>query len=182
MVLYGKTGETIEKSIRVINNNSFDVTINLSASGDLGKNIIIEDGNFILSPQEERNVPFKIKFAKEGKTDSSIVVRFTPSDIANGKNGVALPVSIIVFAEKGNGTVINDSDGNNDDDGNNNQDEKNKISFVTISIIITGAIFFVFFILLIIYFKYSKKDFLKKEDDKGGLREEIKPKKRVKGP
>jgi len=99
MILRLEKGETIEKYIKVINNNNVSVNINLTASGDLADWIKIKDGAFTLQQGEEKKAYFEIKVKELGTTEGSIDVKFTPTD---GKNGVGLSSTIIVIA-KGEG-------------------------------------------------------------------------------
>ncbi len=163
MVLYGKTGDVIEKSIKAINNNSFPVIVELEPSGNLTKDIKIIDNNFTLEANSEKNANFLIRITKEGRSDGSIVVRFTPKNIEDGKNGIALPASIVIFAEKGNGTLPDwdewnkpgDKPPNNPDNSGNNSELK--ISPLIIGLIITVVVFIIFFVLLMLYYKKNVK-------------------------
>lgn len=169
MVLYPKTGEIVERSIKIINSNQFPVKIELFTSGDLADYMTLEENNFTLDADEEKNVSFTIKVAKEGQTQTKIDVKFIPEDEANGKNGVVLSSTIIIIAAKGNGTINftpNSNNTNTDNTGYINSDEGNdmKINPTTIAIIITLIVFFIL-VGLVIYSR-TKKNVINKGGEK----------------
>lgn len=175
MVLYAKTGEVIDKSIKVINNNTFPVIIEITPSGDISNDIKIIDNNFTVDANSEKDARFSIRITQEGKSEGSIVVKFKPANIEDGKNGIALPASIIIFAEKGDETDNawndwfsgNDDENTNDDNINDiNSDDKSskKLNPMVIGLSITAVVFVVFLVLLIMYYSKNKN---KNKEGKG---------------
>lgn len=104
MILRGKVGETIDKTIGVVNENNITVKVELTPTGGLKDSITILDNNFTLEPDEEFDARFQIKVNKEGEQNGTVVVKFLPANIEDGKNGIALGSTIILIGEKGNGT------------------------------------------------------------------------------
>jgi len=177
MVLRAKTGDKIEKSILVRNVNDIAVDISLKASGDLEDYIEIKDKEFRLNSGEEKKAYFTINVKKEGTTESKIDVKFTPVD---GSNGVGLSSTIIVIAEKSNGS------GDSEETQENNENSKiigavigegaNKDKKVlTIALLFTTIIVLVFFFLLFFYSRKQKEEELnlkksvKKREKKNSL-------------
>ena len=58
MILRGDVGDNVERYVNVINQNDFDVVINISVSGDLENYVSLVDESFILSAGEERKAYF----------------------------------------------------------------------------------------------------------------------------
>jgi len=125
MILRVEQGDTIERSIRVINSNNISVNITLFASGDLADDTEIIDKSFILVPDEEKKAKFKIKVTKAGTTETKINIQFTPTDEGNG---VGLSSTIIIIAEEN--SIWNDwfGDDENENDDNSNEDSVNVIT------------------------------------------------------
>ncbi len=157
IVLYVKVGDVVEKSVRVINDNNVSVNIELIPDGDLKDSIKFKDANFTLEPYEETDAEYSLKVTKEGRSDSYINVIFTPVE---GKNGIVLPASIIIFAQKGNGTAEDDnglSDWLDTDNADSGDDEENKINPVAIGLVITAIVFVVLLVLLYVHSKSKNK-------------------------
>ena len=174
-----KVGDTIEKTILVINRNEVSVNVTMSATGDLAGDIDIIDNEFILQPGEEKKAAFKIKVTKDGETESNINILFTPID---GGNGVGLSSTIIVLASKDGNSIFNPTEEENEEEiggvnikpgGNANAllgDEGFKLDNVIIGVGLTLIMFVVLIILLVVYSR-NKRGLV--------LEDEIKPKKRV---
>jgi len=174
-----KVGDTIEKTILVINRNEVAVNVTMSATGDLAGDIDIIDNEFILQPGEEKKAAFKIKVTKDGETESNINILFTPID---GGNGVGLSSTIIVLASKDGNSIFNPTEEENEEEiggvnikpgGNANAllgDEGFKLDNVIIGVGLTLIMFVVLIILLVVYSR-NKRGLV--------LEDEIKPKKRV---
>lgn len=143
VVLHLKTGEVVNRTIKVINDNNVSVRINLKSEGDLKDYVNFYDENFTLSANEEKDAKYSIKAAIEGETKTQINVMFTPVE---GKNGIVLPATIIIFADKtGTGNISY---------GDPILPEENSSG---IWIIVAVIVIAVFAIILAIYFKKSKK-------------------------
>ena len=94
MILRPEVGETIDRTIRVINDNIISVDIEVTGSGDLEDKITIVDDKFTLAPGEEKDARFKIKVNKAGDFDNRINVKFAPVDGSNAA-GISAIVRII---------------------------------------------------------------------------------------
>ena len=196
MILRAETGDILEKSILVKNVNDVAVNIILTASGDLEKDIIIKDKNFILQPNEEKKAFFTIKVTKAGTTESKINVQFT---LVGEKNGAGLSSNIIVIANETGGSEEENTDEAEVNTENNSEDSSGT-SFgkifermdtkLTVVLLSTGITFLAFIVLLIVYYtKLNKKNKIiikiNNQNTMNNLnqktkKEKIKPKKRIK--
>ena len=166
--LYAKVGDVIEKSVKVINDNNVTVNIELIGDGDLKDQIKFKKANFTLAPKEEMDAGYSLKIIKEGKTTSYVNVKFTA---VGEKNGIILPASVIIFAQKNNGTTTdnnglfdwfkpanNTNDNNSTDGGVNNP---TKLSLFAIGLVVTAIIFVILLVVLYIYSKNQNNSFNK---------------------
>lgn len=94
MTLNLDVGEVARRSIVIENVNGVPLTINLSASGDLKDNLILEEPYFILNPGESKEAEFTIFANESGTTETKINVYFIPAE----GSGVGLSATIIVVA------------------------------------------------------------------------------------
>ena len=100
MILNLESGEEIEKSIQVINDNDVPLNITLFVGGNLTDNIELIDENFILNAGEEKKARFTLKAGEEtGRYEGRINVKFTPED--KNEAGVVLSSQIIVNVNEG---------------------------------------------------------------------------------
>jgi hypothetical protein len=110
MVISANTGENVERSITVINKNDVPVTINMTTSGDLVKNLRIKDKtSFELNAGEEKKVYFTIKATEPGTTETRINILFIPAE----GNGVGIP-SVITFIASGENVTSENTDSGTD--------------------------------------------------------------------
>ena len=162
MVLHGNVGDTIHKSIKIINNNSFEVTINLQAQGNFSSAFTFLQNNFTVPANQTKDANFTIQLTKEGNYNTLVVVKFLPTDPKNGKNGIALPATIITVIGNGNSSSTTT-------DPNPNTGKSNfSLDSTTLGIMFTCIILIVLVILFVIYSK-SKKTKL----NDGGKKEEV---------
>ena len=191
MVLRANVGDTIQKSIFVKNINNDSVIINVTATGDLEKNMKVLDSSFTLAPGEEKNARFTIEIKKSGAFENRVNIFFYSP---NEQKGVALSSNVIVMVNTGedneNDTYI-EPDGTEPD---NSILDNNGISFspspTMLLLSITGFILLIFFIVLIVYYfksnKNTKENNTKNKDEEkedGGERRDekkTKPKKSAK--
>lgn len=161
VVLNAKVGDIIEKSVKVINYDNISVNIELSGAGDLKDQFKFKKNNFTLAPKEETDVGYSLRVTKEGRSDSQINVKFIPTE---GKNGIILPASVIIFAAKGNSTTLDWTDlitgDNNMNDinktnGKYNPKDTAKINPIVIGLFATAIVFVILLVLLIFYIKYK---------------------------
>src|SRR3989338_3168332 len=81
MVLNLDSGEEIERSIQVINDNNVSLNITLFTGGNLTENIELVDENFILNPGEEKRAGFILRAPEKiGRYEGRINVKFAPED------------------------------------------------------------------------------------------------------
>ncbi len=152
VVLYAKVGDVIEKSVKVINDNNVTVNIELIGDGDLKDQFKFKKANFSLAPHEELDASYSLKITKEEKTTSYVNVKFTS---VGEKNGIILPASVIIFAQKNNGTIDNTSPLNTTNEG------EDKTSPFAIGLAVTAVIFIILLVLLYIYSKNKDNSFNK---------------------
>ncbi len=109
VVLYpevdGKT--TIDRTILVINDNDFDVDINITASEEFKDIVQIQDNQFTLKAGEQKDARFKIVLKQLGDYDGKLMVYFTQR---GEKQGVALASRIIIHATGPGGQNVNATD------------------------------------------------------------------------
>jgi hypothetical protein len=159
-------GDIIQRAIKVYNNNSYDVRIELIPNGNLTNDIKIIDNNITMTSNSEKEFRFSVRVTKEGRNDGGIIVTFTPANVSNGKNGIALPTSMVIFAKKATGKVDwtgwlnptknNESNTNKNQTGTDpgNDDSGNSIGLAGVLLIITAIVLIV---LVIMVFLYSKR-------------------------
>ncbi len=94
MILDLEVGQTLERTIRVINDNDVAVNITLFASGDLSEDVTILDENFILQPGDEKKAKFELLARKSGDYETKINVQFAPLE-GESKNGVGISSTVI---------------------------------------------------------------------------------------
>jgi len=154
-------GDVIQRSIKVISNNSFDVIIELEPAGNLSKYIKIIDNNITMGPHSEKEFRFSVKVPQEGRNDGGINIKFTPANMtANGKNGIVIPTTMVIFAKKGSGNIdwtswfgTNKNESNQDDPETNPQNSDSGMSLFEILFLVTAIIFIILLILLYLYSK-----------------------------
>ena len=110
-----EVGDSIDRYVRVINDNPETVKITLSTSGDLADEIKLKDESFELKSGEEKNAYFSYKARKAGNYNSRINVQFSP--LEEGKNGVGLASTVIINV-LGEGEIPKDENQNNESDSN----------------------------------------------------------------
>ncbi|MFA5993129.1 MAG: hypothetical protein WC796_05475 [Candidatus Pacearchaeota archaeon] len=117
MLINLEKGDSIERSILVINDNTVAVNISLLASGDLEKSITIIDKNFMLQPGEEKKAMFNLSADDVGKKEGKINVKFQP--IGLNESGVGLSSQIILTVYE-QGQLPDDSNVRTEDNQLNN--------------------------------------------------------------
>jgi len=95
-ILNAETGDTIDRTIKVINDNEVPVAIELFASGDLADDVTIIDNDFTLQPGEEKDARFTIYVSQAGTTETNVNVKFTA---IGEKQGVGMSSTLIIKAE-----------------------------------------------------------------------------------
>lgn len=93
MILNAEVGDTIDRSIKVINDNNVSVNITVFASGDLEDEIEILDNSFLLKPGETKQARFYYEATKPGVFSTTINIKFDP---LGEKNGVGLSSTVII--------------------------------------------------------------------------------------
>ena len=161
MILNVEVGDTVEKSIWVINDNDVAVDITLIPSGDLERDVEVLENNFRLEPMEDKSARFKIPITKAGRTETRINVKFTPVD---GTQEVGLASLIIINA----GEVGSLSDDENEDVEGSSLLTGNIIGAngVNKTYIVLGLSTLLLGIALVVLLYYSKK-IRKKKVNKG---------------
>lgn len=160
MILRAKTGDKIEKYVLVKNINDVPLNIKLFATGDLEKDIKLNEEEFRLEAGEEKKAYFTIKVTKEGTTETKINVQFSPDD----GPGVGLSSTVIVISGEGNAADLE-----TEETTENTEEQENggvsittghaiaqKFSPVTIGLTITAIIFVILITLLLAASKKNK--------------------------
>ena len=152
MLISSDVGETISRTIRVINDNDVAVNITLFASGDLEEDITIIDKSFILQPNTEKNAQFKVEITKEGI--SKINVRFTPLTDAPGV-GLSAQLTVKTNGEGGDATDESITGEVTVDSGEGDEnDNPNKIR--NTFLVIMGVLTIILIIILIVLLSSAK--------------------------
>lgn len=148
MVLHAETGELVERSILVINENSVPLTIEIGASGDLADNIELRDTTFVLLPGEEKKAYFIISSDNEGTFESKINVKFIPEE----ESGIGLSSTVVLIAageDKSNNENILDDLAYNDIDNNSNNTSDSPSTSTVLAI--STAVLIIVLMALIVY-------------------------------
>lgn len=95
MILNVEVGETVDRTVRVINDNDVAVNVNVFPTGDLESDVELFEETFVLQPGEEKKVRFKIPVKAAGRSETRINVQFNPIE---GGNGVGISSQIIINA------------------------------------------------------------------------------------
>lgn len=171
MVLYSSEGETLDKSIRVINDNDFSIKIQMNATGSLEEYITLDEPEFTLEAGDEKNATFTLTTPKTGVYNSTIIVKFIPVDTTIKQNPIALSSTIILISQKtGNYTGDVDNTDTGDDSGSDSGSDNTKPGWKTILFSVLGICAVVFVIVLV---------FLMIKNKRGNKKGETKPKKRA---
>jgi hypothetical protein len=96
MILRPDIGDTVKRSINVINSNEVTVDIKMTATGDLADDIKIIDSEFELAPGESKDAKFEIPIKKSGTTENKFNIAFSPKD---GGNGVGLTATVVIIPQ-----------------------------------------------------------------------------------
>ncbi|HED36867.1 MAG TPA: hypothetical protein ENI76_01270 [Ignavibacteria bacterium] len=177
-ILDADVGDTIDRTIKVINSNNESVIIELFSSGDLADDINILDNNFTLKAGEEKKARFKIYVSKGGTTKSNVNVKFSP--LGDG-NGVGMTSTIIIKA--GEKSLLDSIFKNKEDtskentvsikNGNKGRGDESSITGnviggdginVTTIIIALLIIAFIFLIAIVMVLIFRKKSTKRKEE------------------
>ncbi|MFA5019680.1 MAG: hypothetical protein WC533_01130 [Candidatus Pacearchaeota archaeon] len=175
MILNAEVGDTIDRTIRVINDNNQTLNITLFASGDLAEDITIIDSNFILLAGEEKKARFTIEIKNPGNTDNRINVQFQP--LIEEESGVGLSAQIIINAV-GEGELENEDIESDETPGLTgdaifkNPDGSENSSKIIIALAIST---FVLLVLLLILLYYASKKKKPKQNEKADeIKKEVK--------
>ena len=116
----------IQRTIRVINNNDFPVTITISAVEDLTDITEIIDNDFVLKANEEKDARYAFTLVRPGTYSGKILTMFKPEE----GNGIAISteVQVIAYGEGDfpppeDNTDDNTNQNNTNTDDNTNQDD-----------------------------------------------------------
>jgi|GEM_PF-6476597 hypothetical protein len=117
-----EVGEVIERNILVRNVNDVAVTIELFSEGEIASWIDIDETEFELAPNQERNAHISIEVREGGVHEGNVNVAFTPVD---GGNGVGLTSTIIILSGEGGdpNNGWDPDDGDDDDDDSDDDDD-----------------------------------------------------------
>lgn len=171
MVISSDVGETVSRTIRVINDNNVAINITIIPSGDLEDDIYIEDESFVLQPNEEKNAKFEVDITKAGT--SKINVKFTP---LNGEPGVVLSAQLTVNTNGWEGDETSDSNIiTGDVAGSDNSDNQNRLR--NTFLVIMGVLTIILLIILIVLLKNPKSEKeqeINKQNNVNKIKDEVK--------
>lgn len=165
MILNADVGESVRRYLFIENPNDVPITIVITPSGDLINNLNLEENDFVLQPNENKNVYFTIKADEAGSTETKLNVMFKPPQ----GNGVGLSATVILNAggsaadnsDEDNGGFLGGLLGGNEDNGET-VEENGDVSGMpwspfTVLISISVALIVIFLILLVYLNKVKKK-------------------------
>jgi len=119
-------GDTVDRTIRVINDNDISINVTLFLDGDLENEIELIDEKFTLGPGEEKKARFIYEADTLGKTLTRINVQFAPAETKGNGVGLSSQVTINVIgegeippAENTDDTNDNSNDDSSDSSSNN---------------------------------------------------------------
>lgn len=181
-IVNGETGDTLERTIKVINDNNVSVLIELFASGNLSEDIKILDNNFTLAPGESKNARYEVYLREVGSTENHINVKFTA---VGEKQGVGMTSTLIINVKEGPGFLENlfNGEDNNDDSSNlndptNSNDSEKTGSGTSTGVLLIIVLVLVLIVLIAIFFYLKKRaEYL---NSKKGLKTKQKKKVRAK--
>jgi hypothetical protein len=150
MIVTLEEGETLDRTIRVINDNEVSLNITLFASGDLADDIEIIDESFILAAGDEKRARFKLEAKEIGNFESRINVQFAPVE---GGSGVGLSATVITKIV-GEGEIPGGSDVTGDEEGGSSSN----VLVLSISSILLAVV-----LVLLLYSTKNKKSGINKE-------------------
>jgi hypothetical protein len=131
MIINLEKGDSIERSILVINDNNVSVNISMWAAGNLSSRIKLAQTNFVLKPGEQKKAGFTLSAGnKAGRDEGKINVQFKPMGLNESGVGLASQIILNVY-DKGklpgeNNTADDGSD--NNPTGNETDNGPGKIS------------------------------------------------------
>jgi len=120
MIINLEKGDSIEKSVLVINDNNVSVNISISAAGNLSSRIKLAQTNFVLKPGEQRKAEFTLSAGnKAGRDEGKINVQFKAIGLNESGVGLASQIILNVY-DQGKLPLGNNltNDGSNDTAGN----------------------------------------------------------------
>ena len=160
IVLEASIGESIEKTVRVINDNDLPLDISLFLSDNSDAGISIIDREFTLQPSEEKDARFTIDVKESGRTEGIINVRFRSQEPDIEDVGVSVKIVVTAFGEDnevGTSPNTNSEDGNSTTESDSNSGKNPKGTAITILSITTLLLIFILMILLKISEKKKPK-------------------------
>jgi len=92
----GKT-VTLDRTLKVMNRNDVDVNVGLEVSGDLIGRLDLMETEFVMSPNEEKNVRYLVRINQPGRYVGKIKVGFARAD--GEEAGVGTMYTLIIIAE-----------------------------------------------------------------------------------
>ena len=110
----------IQKTLRVINDNDFPVTITITPVEEMVDILDVLDNDFVLKANEEKDAKYVITLVRPGTYNGKILTMFKPTE----GNGIAISTEIQVIAY-GEGDFPSEEDTTNDnsDDTQNTTDD-----------------------------------------------------------
>jgi len=95
-IIRPEVGDTLHRSVLVINPNEFSVTVNLSASEDPKNEVVLIDKIIKLGPGEQKKAYFDINVKEPGRRQIKIGFLYIPDDEEESVVGVSARYTLIV--------------------------------------------------------------------------------------
>jgi len=115
-------GDTVDRTIRIINDNDIAINVTLTVTGDLENEIELIDDSFRLEAGEEKNARFIYEADTPGAFTSRINIQFSPAEEKGNGVGLSTEVIIKVLGEDETPTDENTDNTNNDNSNDDNSD------------------------------------------------------------
>ncbi|HRZ85605.1 MAG TPA: hypothetical protein P5277_02385 [Candidatus Paceibacterota bacterium] len=164
MVLNLESGDKIDRSILVINDNNVTVNITLFSSEEIMNMVEIKDKSFILKPGEQKKAAFTLTAKEPGKYEGKVNVKFTPVDSEEGGVGLSSQIYLTVYKD---GELPENIDSKNDNlnpnTDNNVSDFFNKLVYKVVenklaALLLCITLILIFAIALLFYVGKRKKN------------------------
>ncbi len=152
MILNLEEGDSLDRSIQVINDNNVSINISLVAEGVLKESLEVEDSEFILGPNEEKKAKFTVNADLEpGQYEGKIRVTFNPLEANESGVGLASNIILNVY-EKGSLP-----------DNSNTRVGENKILSSPIFLLVISTIILLAIAVVLVYISGKRKKESEKE-------------------
>ena len=157
-VISGEVGDTIDRTIKIINDNNVSVLIELFVEGNISQDIKLIDNNFTLSPGQEKEAKFEVYLREAGSSKNNINIRFT--DLAGDKKKAVGVSAVLIVNVYGEGKIPAKDDNTNTDPltGSVIFDESGNFTGLSFGLLLILILALVLIVLALIFFYLKKKN------------------------